>query len=76
MIFIDLVKVYPNPAQNILYITGVKGSSNIQFYAILAQLVINKSSTNILDQCQLKQSVYYIKISERKKRTQLNFIKH
>jgi len=70
------VKVYPNPVQNTLYISGVKGPSKIKVYSVLGQLVMNQSITNTLDVSRLKRGVYYIKISDSEKTTQLNFIKY
>ena len=75
-VYIEPVKVYPNPVQNTLYISGVKGPSKIKVYSVLGQLVMNQSITNTLDVSRLKRGVYYIKISDSEKTTQLNFIKY
>ena len=75
-VYIEPVKVYPNPVQSILYLSGVKESSNIKVYNVLGKLVINKTITNSLDVSQLKKGFYFIKIKENEKTTQVNFIKY
>ena len=75
-VYKEPVKAYPNPVQNTLYISGVKGPSKIKVYSVLGQLVMNQSITNTLDVSRLKRGVYYIKISDSEKTTQLNFIKY
>jgi len=63
----DNINIYPNPANNILYIEGVfdNSNNNLQIYNSLGSLIISKQITqNIttIDISQLSNGVYFVKI--------------
>ena len=70
------VKVYPNPVQNELYISGVSGQFKVQIYALTGQEVRNDTNTFKLNVRKLKRGMYFLKISEGSKNTLLKFIKY
>ena len=69
------VKIYPNPVQNTLYVSGVTGQFEVQVYSVAGQEVFRSSNKSKLDVSQLKQGIYIIKVSEDQKNTLLKFIK-
>ena len=75
-VLINNLKVYPNPAQNILYITGTVSQFKVHIYTVTGQEIFNYTNTNQLDVSLLKQGMYFIKISENKKSTTFNFVKY
>jgi len=61
----DNINIYPNPANNILYVEGVFDNSNLQIYNLLGSLIISKQITqNIttMDISQLSKGIYIVKI--------------
>ena len=74
-VLINNLKIYPNPVQNTLYITGTLSQFKVQIYTVTGQEICNYANTNQLDVSQLKQGMYFIKISEDEKSTTFNFIK-
>tara|TARA_B100000787_G_C16196725_1_gene301450 strand:+ start:186 stop:3650 length:3465 start_codon:yes stop_codon:yes gene_type:complete len=70
------IKIYPNPVQNILYISGVIDLFTVQVYTVTGQKVFEYSSDKKLDVSHLTQGIYFIKINEGQKSSFFNFIKH
>ena len=59
----DLIKIYPNPVKNILYISGNFDAYDIEVYSILGQCLKIDSNTNSIDMSAIQEGVYLIKIS-------------
>lgn len=66
--------VYPNPVNDLLYITGIKGSSIIEIYSLTGRKVI-ESTINRIDVSQLDSGIYIIKVNFENGVTKLKFIK-
>ena len=72
----NLLKLYPNPTDNILFIKGNKNSINISIYNILGKEVLSKMNANNIDIKVLPKGVYIIKISDDVSQTYRKFIKN
>ena len=59
----DLIKIYPNPVKNILYISGNFDAYDIEVYSMLGQCLKINSNTNSIDMSAIQEGVYLIKIS-------------
>ena len=70
-----LIKVYPNPVKNTLYIAGGSDVYNIEVYSLLGQLVMKVSNTNEINVSLFTEGVYLIKISAENATTTKRFIK-
>ena len=70
-----LIKVYPNPVKNTLYIAGGSDVYNIEVYSLLGQLVMKVSNTNEINVSLFTEGVYLIKISAGNATTTKRFIK-
>jgi hypothetical protein len=71
----SLIKIFPNPVKNILYISGDSSNYNIKVYSLLGQLVIAASNVNEVDVSSFTKGVYLIKISDENSTTTKRFIK-
>ena len=69
------VKIYPNPTQNTLYISGVSNQFNLQVFTITGQHILEDQNSTTLDVSQLKQGMYFIKLTEGQKSSYLKFFK-
>jgi len=63
----DNINIYPNPANNTLYIEGAfdNSNNNLQIYNLLGSLIISKQitqNTTTIDISQLSNGVYFVKI--------------
>ena len=67
------VKIYPNPTQNTLYISGVSNQFKLQIFTITGQQILEDQNSTTLDVSQLKQGIYFIKITEGQKSSYLKF---
>ena len=70
------VKIYPNPTQNTLYISGVSNQFKLQIFTITGQQILEDQNSTTLDVSQLKQGIYFIKITEGQKSSYLKFFKN
>jgi|TARA_B110000037_G_scaffold15772_1_gene16437 hypothetical protein len=70
------IKIYPNPVRNTLFIAGVLNQFKVQVYTVVGQKIFQYDNTNTIDVSQLKQGLYFIKISEGQKSMLFNFIKY
>ena len=70
------ISLYPNPADNILFIKGNKNSVNVSIYNILGKEVLSIMNTNNIDVKALPKGVYIIKISDGVGQTNRKFIKN
>ena len=73
---VTTVKIYPNPAQNTLYIKGVSNQFNLQVFTITGQHILDNPNSTAIDVSQLKQGMYFIKIIEGQKSSYLKFLKN
>jgi hypothetical protein len=70
-----LIKIFPNPVNHTLYISGDSSNYNIKVYSLLGQLVIAESDVNEIDVSLFTKGVYLIKISNENSTTTKRFIK-
>ena len=70
------IKIYPNPTQNTLYISGVSNQFKIKVYTLTGQHILEKQNLTSIDVSQLKQGMYFIKIIEGEKSHFLKFFKY
>lgn len=71
----SLLKIFPNPVKNSLYISGDSSSYNIKIYSLLGQLVMAASNVDEVDVSSFAKGVYLIKISNEISTTTKRFIK-
>ena len=71
----SLLKIFPNPVKNSLYISGDTSSYNIKIYSLLGQLVMAASNVDEVDVSSFTKGVYLIKISNESSTTTKRFIK-
>lgn len=57
------IVVYPNPTENVLFIKGIKGSTEVLIYSILGKKVRSVQNTNSIDVRTLPTGFYMINIS-------------
>ena len=70
-----LIKIFPNPVNHTLYISGDSSNYNIKVYSLLGQLVIAAFNVNEIDVSLFTKGVYLIKISNENSTTTKRFIK-
>ena len=59
----DIIKVYPNPANNIMLISGLSHSTKISIYDMFGNLILSDHHVeNQIDVSNLSAGVYVIKI--------------
>jgi hypothetical protein len=75
-VLISSLKIYPNPVKNTLYIAGELNSFKVQVYTVTGQEIFSYINRYTLDVSQLKQGIYFIKISENQKNTTFKFVKY
>ncbi|MFK7748834.1 MAG: T9SS type A sorting domain-containing protein [Kordia sp.] len=77
--FSNSIKVYPNPVQKELSLTGISANSKTSFsiYNITGNMIISERSLtqNTYDVTQLKVGVYFIKITQKGKTAVKKFVK-
>ena len=71
----SLIKIFPNPVKNSLYISGDSSNYNIKIYSLLGQLVMAASNVDEVDVSSFAKGVYLIKISNESSTTTKRFIK-
>ena len=70
-----LIKIFPNPVNHTLYISGDSSNYNIKVYSLLGQLMISAFNVNEIDVSLFTKGVYLIKISNENSTTTKRFIK-
>ncbi|MGH1388243.1 T9SS type A sorting domain-containing protein [Kordia sp.] len=77
--FSSSIKIYPNPVQNELSMTGISTNSKTSYsiYNTLGNIIISERSLTqkTLDVTQLKAGVYFIKIQQQGKSAVKKFVK-
>ena len=58
----DLVKIYPNPVSDILYISGDSQYYNIQIYTLTGQLIKQDINVSYIDMTLFENGIYLIRI--------------
>lgn len=69
-------KTYPNPVNNILYITGIENSALVKLYSPSGQVLISDFSNGQLDVSMLSPGVYILDILEGRKMSKHKLIKN
>ncbi len=69
------LKIYPNPVETTLYITGFASSSIVSIYSITGALVLQQVATETIDVSALDKGMYFVKIESEGEKTVQKFIK-
>ena len=69
-------KTYPNPVNNIVYITGIENSALVKLYSLSGQELISNFSKGQLDVSMLSPGVYILDIIEGSKMSKHKLIKN
>ena len=72
----NIIKVYPNPTDNYLFIGGNKTPESISIYNLLGKKVMFKRNTDKIKVSELSKGVYIIRISDGIGQTNRKFIKN
>jgi hypothetical protein len=72
----NIVKVYPNPVKDKLYIQGLLKPTKISVYNVLGKLVLSKITLSEINVNNLQSGIYIIKVKEEQKEILLKFIKN
>ena len=75
VIDLELITIYPNPVNNILYVNGGLSFYDIEVYSLLGQRVITVFNVNQIDVNSLNEGVYLVKISAGNMTTTKRIIK-
>lgn len=71
----DQIKIYPNPVQRTLYISGLSEITKIEVYSVMGQRVLVDYDTSNINVSQLSQGLYYLILSKGNQRKHITFIK-
>lgn len=74
-ISMDQIKIYPNPVQRTLYISGLSEITKIEVYSVMGQRVLIDYDSSNINVSQLSQGLYYLTLSKGNQRTHITFIK-
>jgi hypothetical protein len=69
------ISVYPNPAKNTLFVSGVNGAFQIQIFSSFGQLIGTYNDELTIDVSNLSPGVYYLQIIEETDKKVFSFIK-
>ena len=61
---INIIKVFPNPVENTLFISGNSQYYDIEIFNLLGQKVNSKLRSNSLDMSSLEDGIYLLKIND------------
>lgn len=75
-ILAEYFRIYPNPVKQKLFIVSDVEKIKVEIYNAIGQLVLKQKNVKTLDVNLLKKGMYFIKISDKKKRTTLKFVKN
>ena len=75
IIEIDTVKLYPNPVNDILHISGQSEKYNIEIYTLTGQKLYQYLNVSKIDMSLYANGVYLIKISDQNSITTKRVIK-
>jgi len=71
----NILKIYPNPVVNKLFIEGLSSPTKISIYNILGKLLITKITSNDIDVKNLQSGIYIIRITNIEGQLVRKFIK-
>jgi len=72
----NIIKVYPNPTDNYLFIGGNKTPESISIYNLLGKKVMFKRNIDKIKVSELSKGVYIIRISDGIGQTNRKFVKN
>jgi hypothetical protein len=72
----NIIKVYPNPVKDKLFIQGLLKPTKISVYNLLGKLVLSKITLNEINVNNLQRGIYIIKIKEEQREVIRKFIKN
>ena len=72
----NIVKVYPNPVKDKLFIQGLLKPTKISVYNVLGKLILSKITLNEINVNNLQSGIYIIKVKEEQKQIVRKFIKN
>ena len=61
---INIIKVFPNPVENTLFIIGNSQYYDIEIFNLLGQKVNSKLRSNSVDMSSLEDGIYLLKIND------------
>jgi hypothetical protein len=61
----DIIKIYPNPVKEKLYISGNSSIYSVEILSMLGQNLIKVNNTNMVDLSVLNKGIYLIKIENK-----------
>lgn len=61
----DKIIVYPNPASNKLYISGVKSSCNFEIFDLWGRVILHGEVINEIDIAGIEQGIYILRINDK-----------
>ena len=61
---INIIKVFPNPVENTLFISGNSQYYDIEIFNLLGQKVNSKLRSNSVDMSSLEDGIYLLKIND------------
>ena len=61
----DIIKIYPNPVKEKLYISGNSSIYSVEILSLLGQNLIKVNNTNMVDLSVLNKGIYLIKIENK-----------
>jgi hypothetical protein len=70
-----LIKIYPNPASNVLTISGVNNIDSVKVYSILGRLEKEVFNTQQIEISDLASGIYFVKVSNGSNVISKKFIK-
>jgi hypothetical protein len=59
---LDIIRVYPNPVKEKLYVSGNSSIYSVEILSLLGQNLIKVNNTNMVDLSVLNKGIYLIKI--------------
>ncbi|UPT67290.1 MAG: T9SS type A sorting domain-containing protein [Sphingobacteriales bacterium JAD_PAG50586_3] len=62
-VMFDNIVIYPNPAEDVLYINSAKAISSVQLYNGVGQLCYTSSNSNAINAAGLPSGLYVLKVS-------------
>ena len=72
----NIIKVYPNPVKDKLFISGNETPITVAIYNVLGKEVLSIKNTNNINVQALPSGVYMIRISDGVHQTNRKFIKN
>lgn len=76
---INRFKMYPNPANDVLFLEGLNGKSKIEIVNIIGKIILqidNGITKNKMDISMLKSAIYFIRVTTENKTSVKKFIKN